>query len=488
MFKRKGFVGSIGKKPADKSISPEHLVPILPRSNTASESNPPKQFSDLANSNSSNVDADALADMRAYSTLREKRKAAKRKKIITFSIAGVVILGLLVGGSLWFAQSMEGESLDSLHVQTAFVERGTFLDSVMASGKLKPISSVSATPEVDGLVGEVFVAEGDTVTAGQNLYTVVNAELDKAVAQAQQDINDASNGVEVALIAVNDAYHAKSVGIAAAQEMPTEEGAQAPAPFDVSQADSAIRQAELSLASAQSTLAAAQATYDDAVATAGKRTVVSPIDGSVVSVNIEPGKALGGANAPATPVQIANLSQMVISVEVNEIDILKISVDQAAAITFSAIPDLELEGKVTHIATVNTGSDEETVGVNPGGTVTYTVSILIETPDPRLKPGMTGKASIVSQRLDDVLMVPLSAVMMISETEGTVLVVDPENPEEFTEQSVEILASDGLMLAVKGRVTKGDELMIVGDGMIGDPGMTAEDSSVSSGSTSVMVG
>lgn len=122
------------------------------------------------------------------------------------------------------------------------------------------------------------------------------------------------------------------------------------------------------------------------------------------------------------------------------------------------------------------------------GTVTYTVSILIESPDPRLKPGMTGKASIESERLDDVLMVPLSAVMMISDTEGSVMVVNPNNPEEFEERSVKILASDGLTVAVEGNLKEFDEIMVVGGGAMMDGAGMDNGMMVSDTATAVSVG
>lgn len=374
---------------------------------------------------------------------------------------------------MWLVSSMTADPNADIPLQTAYVEQGLFLDEVSASGKLKPISSVIATPEVEGIVGEVYVSEGDIVTEGQVLYTIVNDELDKAITLAQQGINEAYNAVVQAQIAVDDAYYAKQLG----SSYVPEEGEQ---PFDTRQADSSIRQAELSLSSAWTAYSNAEAEYNDAVARAEKRTVLSPITGSVVAVNIEPGKNLmsSGGSSVTTPVQIADLSSMLVSVEVNEVDILKISADQTAQLTFSAIPDLVQTGKVIRIATVNTGGSE---GMDMGmsGTVTYTVDIIIEEPDPRLKPGMTAKASIESQRIENVLMVPISAVTLLSETEGLVYVMNADDPDNPEERSVEILASNGLTMAVKGKISAGDEL-IAG----GDMGMMEMD--MSSGGTVVM--
>ncbi len=215
------------------------------------------------------------------------------------------------------------------------------------------MASVSATPEVDGIVGEVFVAVGDAVEEGQTLFTVVNDDLDKAVNQAAQGIEEAKNGVAQAQNAVNDAYHAKSAGqqaaaqaqaqaqaaAAAAAEAGAAESFGEQASFDEASADSSIRQAELALSNANLALQNAQTAYDEAVARAAKRTVTASIAGSVVAVNIEPGKALGAAGTSTTsPVQIADLSQMTVSINVSEIDILKVSADQTAEVSFHRRP------------------------------------------------------------------------------------------------------------------------------------------------------
>lgn len=290
------------------------------------------------------VDAEALADMRAFNDLKAKRKKQRKRKIVVGIVSAVAVLAVAGGAFAWYSADQAAKALENMAPQTAFVEQGTFVETVSASGNLQPVASVSATSEVDGIVGEVLVAEGDAVAEGQTLFTVVNDDLDKAVKQAAQGIEEAKNGVAQAQNAVNDAYHAKSAGqqaAARAQEQAQaaaaaakEAGAATPASdasgasFDEAGADSAIRNAELALSSANLALQNAQSAYDEAVARAAKRTVTASIAGSVVAVNIEPGKALGAtANAAASPVQIADLSQMTVSINVNEIDILKITAD-----------------------------------------------------------------------------------------------------------------------------------------------------------------
>mgnify|MGYP000175810394 CR=1 FL=1 len=104
--------------------------------------------------------------------------------------------------------------------------------------------------------------------------------------------------------------------------------------------------------------------------------------------------------------QIADLSKMKVTVQVGEKDIAKIAVGQSANVTYPAFPDIVSQGTVTAIASV-ANSD----AANGGGSVTFNVDILIEAPDARLKPGMTAEVSVVTEQLDDVVMVPTMALM-----------------------------------------------------------------------------
>ncbi|RNL43110.1 efflux RND transporter periplasmic adaptor subunit [Paraeggerthella hongkongensis] len=464
------------------------------------------------------VDPDALSDMQAFNDLKAKRKKQRKRKVIIGVSAAVLVLIALVGAFAWYIADQTAKALESMALQTAPVEQGTFVDSVTASGNLQPISSVSATPEVEGIVGEVFVSEGDRVEAGQTLFTVVNAELDKAVSQAARGIEEARNGVAQAQNSVNEAYRAKSAGQQAAADAQAQAQAQAQAAansqanaaagagsqvpaaaasagpsFDEGSADAAIRQAELALSSANLALQNAQTVYDEAVARADKRTVASSISGSVVAVNIEPGKALGSSSAsnPVSPVQIADLSQMTVSINVNEIDILKISNDQTAKVTFTAAPDLTLPATVVRIATTSAGSGDGSSGApGGGGAVTYTVKLLIAEPDPRLKPGMTAKATITTTTIENALKVPVSAVQSDGSGGSYLMVVTDPDTQAVESRSVEVIASDGLTSVVKGQVKAGDNVVVSGGFPSGPAGADAAagDAAMSSGGVSTAVG
>ena len=153
---------------------------------------------------------------------------------------------------------------------------------------------------------------------------------------------------------------------------------------------------------------------------------------------------------------------MTVSVQVNEMDISKVSVGQAARATFSALPNVELDATVTRIATVSSSDASSAVSAYGGSVVTYAVDLLIPNPDPSLKPGMTASVTISSTDIPDALMLPLSAVNGEGD-QATVSVVTGQDDSGFPtteERHVTVLANNGTMAAVEGDVAEDDEVVI----------------------------
>ena len=175
---------------------------------------------------------------------------------------------------------------------------------------------------------------------------------------------------------------------------------------------------------------------------------------------------------------------MTVSVQVNEMDISKVSVGQAARATFSALPNVELDATVTRIATVSSSDAQGAIPGYGGSVVTYAVDLLIPNPDPALKPGMTASVTISSTDIPDALMLPLSAVNGEGD-QATVSVVTGQDETGFPtteERHVTVLANNGTMAAVEGDVAEGDEVVI---GMMqGDSGSYDDSASADTSASS----
>lgn len=345
-------------------------------------------------------DAAEISDEEAYAKLKAKRAERRRKKLIRRGIA-VGVVGAIALIAVVVTLAINARPAGNNGPVTDMVTEGTFTTTVEAKGQLKPISSSVVSPSVDGTVDSINVQAGQSVNEGDVLMTIKNDELDRNVAEAQRAVAAAQE----------DLANAQKAA-AAAQTTPT---------TDVDGASAAAAGAPTAsgdtnaVSAAQRSLASAQANLDQANAKAASRTVTAASSGSIVELNAKVGATVTGGmimgesdtSGGKQCMQIADLSKMKVTVQVGEKDIAKIAVGQSANVTYPAFPDIVSQGTVTAIASV-ANSDAANGG---GGSVTFNVDILIEAPDACLKPGMTAEVSVVTEQLDDVVMVPTMALM-----------------------------------------------------------------------------
>ena len=378
-------VPTITPGPDDSGHAPESATETLPLITSAP----------TAQQNDNEQACFGISDDEAYAKLKAKRAERRRKKLVRRGIAagivgGIILIAIIVSVVLNSQPQSAGEPV------TDMVMEGTFTTTVEAKGQLKPISASVVSPSVDGTVASINVQAGQSVNEGDVLMTIKNDELDNAVAEAQRAVAAAQEDLKNA-----------QATLAAAQAAPTLDADGATTPTDATANASAV-------SSAQRNLASAQATLDQANAKATERTVKAPSSGSIVELNAKVGATVtggmvmgeGDTSGGKQCMQIADLSKMKVTVQVGEKDIAKIAVGQSANVTYPAFPDIVSQGTVTAIASV-ANSDSN----NGGGSVTFNVDILIEAPDARLKPGMTAEVSVVTEQLDDVVMVPTMALM-----------------------------------------------------------------------------
>lgn len=374
-------VPTITPGPDDSGHAPESATETLPLITSA----PTAQQNDDEQGNA------GISDDEAYAKLKAKRAERRRKKFVRRGIAagivgGMILIAIIVSVVLNSQPQSAGEPV------TDMVMEGTFTTTVEAKGQLKPISASVVSPSVDGTVASINVQAGQSVNEGDVLMTIKNDELDNAVAEAQRAVAAAQEDLKNA------------------QAAPTSDVDGATASTDATANANAS-----AVTSAQRNLATAQATLDQANAKAAERTVKAPSSGSIVELNAKVGATVtggmvmgeGDTSGGKQCMQIADLSKMKVTVQVGEKDIAKIAVGQSANVTYPAFPDIASQGTVTAIASV-ANSDAANGG---GGSVTFNVDILIEAPDSRLKPGMTAEVSVVTEQLDDVVMVPTMALM-----------------------------------------------------------------------------
>lgn len=455
----------------------------------------------------SDFDEDVEAQLALQSLMRHRKKR-RRKKIIAACVAGGIVAAVGIGVAV--ASSLANQDAGDTTLSTIPVYVSDFSESVSATGTAEALTSVAVTPEIDGIIETVSVAEGDYVEEGQELFTIKNDQLDKDVRTAEIGVKSAKADLSSAQTSYNDTYtnYTNQINNPDYYEVPgsSSSGGATTGANDASGSGTAtgsgtgaalqgaayvvrsssrsafkradygsgltgtytgttwsdVERAQAAVESAQLALETAQETYDTAVATAAKRTVTAPQAGRIVSCKAVVGESIGSAtggtgSASGSLVTIADLSQMKVKVQVNEVDISKIAVDQEAAVTFSALSGAEFTGTVTRISTVS--SSDESSGYSYG-VVTYDVEVLIPEPTDELKPGMTASVEIRQSYVPNALTVPVSALATDDGVSYYVLVMIDEETQACERREVTLGAQSDTLAVVESGLNEGDLVVL----------------------------
>lgn len=441
----------MGDKPIPDSEKPSKLANLIPVIKPGKPADDPDASatvtmpvmtaeSDKTTQGEMGMDA---SDAEAYAKLKARRAERRKKKLVHRAIITGITIGIVAIGGVAYSALNQPPAENAYVPITDAAFRGTYSNEVDAKGTLEPLSSTVVSPTIDGTIATVNVSAGQAVAKGDVLMTIKNDELDRAIAEAARsveaakaDLATAKRGTEVVDEGGNTTYEVSQDNVDAAKRA----------------------------------LAAAQEGYDQAVAKAAKRTVTAPCNGNIVEMNAQVGASATGVESGKSLMQIADLSQMKVTVQVSEEDIAKVAVGQTANVTFPAFPDLTLQGSVTGIASI-ASADGGTMSYDGSSSVSFDVDILIAKPDYRLKPGMTAKVSLVTEQLDDVIMVPSMALMTD----------DGQNYYVMVQTDAETQASERRDVTV---VTKNDDFAVIGkpapDGEEpqGDPNQTDPNASL----------
>lgn len=402
------------------------------------------------------LDASAPMSNEAAKTILEMRTKAKRKKRLIAGACGVLLV-IVIGASA-AATYLNSNKPTPTQIATAPVTKEDFTSTVKAQGSAQPSSSTVITPEVEGIIDEVFVSEGSYVHAGDTLFTIKNADLDQAVADAQDGVAMAKKAYAQAQDACARAQQAYERALAAYNNAPTAE-AQA-AMTDPDQVYEQYIAAQNAQDQAKVQLKQAQAQATKAQEHAAKRVVKAPIDGSIITMNAKKGAGVGmsamnassfGRDAHAPLMQIADMSKLRLRIQVSEMDISSIQAGQPAKVRFSALPDVSCTARVDAIANISQNAESGMADGPARSIAQFNVDMIVDNPDPSIKIGMSADVVITTKEIKDALCVPTAAIY---DSDGKTYVDVVKNPDaqepEFEQKEVQVLARGSGTCAITG--------------------------------------
>lgn len=306
-------------------------------------------------------------------------------------IIGSVILIFIAVASFTILRKNDAET----QYTTETVSRGNIRATVTATGTLNAVTTVLVGTQVSGTIKSLYADYNSYVKKGQLLAQIDPATFEAQVQQAQANLTAAEANVEKAKAAVLDASRAL-----ARNKLLAGRNLIARSDLDTAETNelAAVAQQKAAAAQVEQTRAALKIAMTNLQYTR----IVSPVDGMVISRNVDVGQTVAASFQTPTLFNIAqDLAKMQIDVSVDEADIGRIREGQPVEFTVDAYSDRILQGRTTAI---------RNAPIIVQNVVTYDVIVLVQNREKILKPGMTANVSIITARRDNVLKVPNAAL------------------------------------------------------------------------------
>lgn len=327
----------------------------------------------------------------------------KNKKFLWIGLAALVLMALIV---MQVIAKSKGK-IESVQMARVRVEDVT--SRVRAPGKIEPRTQVKISADIPGKVVHLLVKEGDHVRKGQLMLQIDDTQYRAnynqaraAVASARARLREANNTLKTV-----EANYTR-------QRRLFDEKLLSQAEWD--QATNNHESARISVATAHEEAARAQAALDGAKDNLEKCRFIAPFDGVVSALNVEQGEIVitGTMNNPGTQIMVvSDLSRMLVRADVDETDVVDMTIGQKAKISVDAMPDTTFPGTVTEIG--NTAKRSLTSSIE--GQTNFEVKVVFDSNVPQVRPGMTADVDIETATHSKVRAVPIQAVVVRTQDE-----------------------------------------------------------------------
>jgi HlyD family secretion protein len=394
----------------------------------------------------------------------------KRRRLMIWGGVGLGIVLLIAVGVI--AAKSGGTKIDPSKL--AKVEKGDLAKSVVATGKVTPITKVEVKSKASGIVKKLLVDYGDRVKQGQLLAQLDKIEIEAQVAQSKAALEAAQ-----ANLASSQADYERAKVDAEGPDVPplkraydraigmAKDGVVSQSALDdaeknytmavnkqnVSKAQVIVLKAKI--AQAQANVVQDQANLTQLDEQLSYTDIVSPIDGIVLSRDVEMGDAVSSIlvlGSSATLVMtLGDTSEVYVKGKVDESDIGKVYLGQRARIKVESFKDKTFEGKVTKISPM---------GVEKDNVTTFEVRVSIQNPGGELKAEMTANAEVILDEHKNVLQIPEGAIIYDKDKKASVEVPDPKGKDGKDKVAVNIGISNGAKTEVLSGLKEGQEVVL----------------------------
>lgn len=393
----------------------------------------------------------------------------RRKRIIIGSIV-VIIIVLIIGVAVAFSHGSTKIDPSKL----AKVEKGDLAKSVVATGKVEPITKVEVKSKASGIVTKLYVEYGDRVKKGQLLAQLDKEEIAAGVEQSRAALQAAeanltsakadyerakvdAEGPDVPLLkrAYDRNLEMQKGGVVSQSALDDAEKDYKMALNKQNVARAQITVLQAKIAQSQAQVAQDQASLKQLGEQLSYTDIVSPIEGIVLSRDVEIGDAVSSIlvlGSSATLVMtLGDTSQVYVKGKVDESDIGRVYLSQPARIKVESFKDKTFKGVVTKISPM---------GVEKDNVTTFEVRVSIDNPGGELKAEMTANAEIILDEHKSVLQIPEGAIIYDKDRNASVQVPDAKGKDGQRKVAINIGISNGAKTEVLKGLNEGDQVIL----------------------------
>lgn len=392
-----------------------------------------------------------------------------RKRWIILAIVLMVLAGAGVAVRAAFKPNNTIEAS-----KLATIDRGDIARSVVATGKIQPRAKVDVKSKASGIVKKLYVDYGDWVKQGQLLAELDKEDLEARVRESRANLQAAEAAeqsaqatyernrseaeapdlpfLKAAMDRAAQMHHEKLIAKAALEDADRAyQGA-------LNKQMTAIRNVSVSraeIAKAKAQAAQAKAVLERSEEDLSNSTIVSPMDGLVLSRNVEVGDAVSSIlvlGSQATLImELGDVSDVYVLGKVDQADIGKVFLGQRARIVVESFKDKKFEGQVTKISPL---------GVEKENVTTFEVRVSIKNPGGELKANMSANAEVILEEKKGVLLVPETAVVYDKERKASVEIPDLAAPKGRKKLPVQLGISNGVKTELVAGLKQGDKVIL----------------------------
>ena len=393
----------------------------------------------------------------------------RRKRIII--ISAIVLVFVLIGGAV-LAFSHGSSKIDPSKL--AKVEKGDLAKSVVATGKVEPITKVEVKSKASGIVKKLLVEYGDRVKKGQLLAQLDKIEIEAGVEQSRASLEAAqanlksskadyerakvdAEGPDVPLLkrSYDRALQMQKDGVVSMSALDDAEKDYKMAVNKQNVARAQILVLQARIAQAQAQVVQDEANLRQLEEQLSYTDIVSPIDGIILSRDVEMGDAVSSIlvlGSGATLVMtLGDTSQVYVKGKVDESDIGRVYLGQPARIKVESFKDKTFNGVVTKISPM---------GVEKDNVTTFEVRVSIQNPGGELKAEMTANAEIILEEHKSVLQIPEGAIIYDKDRNASVEVPDPKGKDGQRKVAINIGISNGAKTEVLKGLQENDQVIL----------------------------